>query len=386
MSSNPANEQLSAYLDGELEDAEAASIEAALAGDSELRAELDRLKRVQRLLRTHGRARAPEGFAARVIAAAEQEAPNVVALPWWRRPFGIPVEGVLVAAAAALVLIVALPRGGPDLEADPTEASPAVLAPEAGPPGTPADAKSSGEDAGEATVTKTKDAPKAEKSTDGIADADEETLGGLGTKGTTGKPKPVPSSAPAPKPAEASTGLEQGKGIAAGTGDADPGELGTAGSGAEQGGSSPDAVAMDNGATEGRSTEVENVVLTGAGLLAQVYSDDEALLGRIQAIVARYEGRILDANGKVIETGLLEPGETTVFLDIPQEHMSAVNKGLAQLGTEIQVTSNKMAGSDRFRLPLRIVITASEPSTGPTTAPNAAKQRMQYDEAEAVDQ
>ena len=122
MSPHAASEQLSALLDGELDEHEAAAVEAAVRADPQLQAELDRLRGTQSLLRAHGRVRAPADFAATVLARVDEEA---IAAPWWRRPMGVPLEGVLVAAAAALVLFIALPAAqGP--ETAPTAAGAAI--------------------------------------------------------------------------------------------------------------------------------------------------------------------------------------------------------------------------------------------------------------------
>ncbi len=113
-----ANADLSAYLDGELNDTEVADLEALLQEDAELRAELATLEEATDFFRTHAPARAPDNFVANVLALVELEpvpANNVAA--WWRRPMGMPIEGVAVAAAALLVLGVTLNfQGAGDLD------------------------------------------------------------------------------------------------------------------------------------------------------------------------------------------------------------------------------------------------------------------------------
>ena len=99
-----AQDQLSAYLDGELSDEEVRVLEQALEGDAELRHQLARLERVQNLLRTHGPVLAPEGFTERVQAAVADE-PRV-AVPWWK---GRSLEGAALLLAAAAALLIALP-------------------------------------------------------------------------------------------------------------------------------------------------------------------------------------------------------------------------------------------------------------------------------------
>lgn len=104
------DERLTAYLDGELSPAEVAALEADLERDPALRAELDALTSVSAFLADNLPMAAPPDFLDDVLAATAGE--NVVQLAWYRRPFGIPLEGLAVAAAALLVVYVALPGSG----------------------------------------------------------------------------------------------------------------------------------------------------------------------------------------------------------------------------------------------------------------------------------
>jgi hypothetical protein len=99
-----ANEQLSAYLDGELTDAEVAELEHRLARDPTLRAELEGLRAAVDLLRTHGPATAPPALYGDVLRAVEDEPMPGGAWRWLLRPFGLPLSGLAVAAAAVAVL------------------------------------------------------------------------------------------------------------------------------------------------------------------------------------------------------------------------------------------------------------------------------------------
>lgn len=65
-------EQLSAWLDGELPAEQARRVEQAVRTDPELAAEADSLRKLRRLVRTVPARKAPEGFAARVMARAER--------------------------------------------------------------------------------------------------------------------------------------------------------------------------------------------------------------------------------------------------------------------------------------------------------------------------
>ncbi|OQB81353.1 MAG: hypothetical protein BWX88_04290 [Planctomycetes bacterium ADurb.Bin126] len=65
-------EQLSAWLDGELSDEQARRVEKAVRDDPHLQGELEALRSVRRLVRALPGRKAPEGFAARVLARAER--------------------------------------------------------------------------------------------------------------------------------------------------------------------------------------------------------------------------------------------------------------------------------------------------------------------------
>ncbi len=99
-----ARNRLSAYLDGELDTAEAREVEDALARSAELRAELDQLRAGIALLRSGGPVPAPKGFARRLDARLAEEPMRV---GWTRHLRRVRAEAVLLAAAAALVLVFA---------------------------------------------------------------------------------------------------------------------------------------------------------------------------------------------------------------------------------------------------------------------------------------
>ncbi len=119
------DERRSAWLDGELPDAGQRELEAELARDPSLRAELDALESVVRLVRAEAPTVAPPGFHQRVMArvAESREAAAPPGLlgwmsAWLRRWEAIALVG---AAAAALVLVVPFaPSPDPD---DPSPAA-----------------------------------------------------------------------------------------------------------------------------------------------------------------------------------------------------------------------------------------------------------------------
>jgi anti-sigma factor RsiW len=99
-----------AYLDGELSDAEARVVAAWLAVHPEARAEVDALRRVWDLLGAYGDEPVPEGFTRRVLSATAGEGlaplrvvkPDAAGAPRWAR---LPVARPLAAAAALLLAL-----------------------------------------------------------------------------------------------------------------------------------------------------------------------------------------------------------------------------------------------------------------------------------------
>lgn len=94
--------QLSAYLDGELGDAERRAVEEALAADAGLRHELDALRRTIELVRSLPRLSAPPGLGQRVLDAIHAPRPRRRA--GWRIAALAAAASVLLAIAAALLL------------------------------------------------------------------------------------------------------------------------------------------------------------------------------------------------------------------------------------------------------------------------------------------
>lgn len=125
MSHRFANEDLSAWLDGELDADERRELEALLDADPELRAELDALESVRESLRRHGPVDAPPAFLAGVLAkVADEPVPTASWWARWRRVgfVGFRPEAIGVVLAAALVAVVAL-RPGADRSGEPATAT-----------------------------------------------------------------------------------------------------------------------------------------------------------------------------------------------------------------------------------------------------------------------
>ena len=108
MTNDKVRTQLSAYLDGELGEAERREVEATLAADATLRVELDQLRRTAELVRSLPRRAAPAGFASRVQAAITPA--HSASRPWFRS-----WRSAAIAAAACLLLgLAALLMPRPD--------------------------------------------------------------------------------------------------------------------------------------------------------------------------------------------------------------------------------------------------------------------------------
>ena len=121
-----ANENLSAFLDGELTPEEFDLVQAELDRDPALRAELDDLSEVRSFLGKHGAMAAPNDFLSGLLERVDEEPTKVVQLAWFRRPLGVPISGLALAAAAAFVFYLSLPTGAPVSEPELTSPAAAV--------------------------------------------------------------------------------------------------------------------------------------------------------------------------------------------------------------------------------------------------------------------
>lgn len=115
MSPSTSTEQLSAYLDGELPPAEVAEVDRRLEAEPDLRRELDQIRRTVELVRAHGPATMPEPVRLAIVAAVAQEPTPRASSFGAMRPFGVPIQGLAVAAVALVVVglaLAGLPRLG----------------------------------------------------------------------------------------------------------------------------------------------------------------------------------------------------------------------------------------------------------------------------------
>jgi negative regulator of sigma E activity len=106
-----ARNRLSAYLDGDLQEPEASEVAAAIARDTDLRAEYENLRSSINLLRKTGPVKAPSGFHARIMEKIRDEPhPGGVVITLQRLFHRIPTEALALVAAAAVVLMVVQAR------------------------------------------------------------------------------------------------------------------------------------------------------------------------------------------------------------------------------------------------------------------------------------
>ncbi len=298
------HEELSAYLDGELTDAEAAELEAELARDSELRHELAALEEAVVWLRREGPDEAPLGFHRRVMDRIEAEHPRSTA--WWawlRRPLGLRPEGWLVAAAVAAVLLFAVLRApkeapppewpGPPPPGSTERANPAVVGglEDLELPDEPTDAADEG--TAEAVPPPRKDAPAPRKRL-------------FEPEPSLEVPPPATKRAPS-KPSEgAAAGPEQGPASEGGTDDP------------------PDPAA---------SPEAPQVLAPQpAGYRVTVRSTDPALKGKVLRVAARYTDLITDLRGQDIEQSAMAGPEESLVVWLPQDQLTDFRRDLGSLG------------------------------------------------------
>ena len=117
-----ATNRLSAYIDGELSDAEMAEVEKSIRENPTVRAEYSRMLNAVELLRSQGPVEAPQGFAERLGALLATEPLPRSRRRWIPRPLRtIPMEALGLALAAILVVFVI--QRGPQEEVQEDEQS-----------------------------------------------------------------------------------------------------------------------------------------------------------------------------------------------------------------------------------------------------------------------
>lgn len=297
MNQTSSSERLSAYIDGELDADEATLLERELADDPTLRAEYDSLKGAVDFVRAYGPLDAPADFHARVMARASVlESPP---LGLWERLAnflrGVPLEGVAVALAAAMIVVILVDQPKTSAPpAPPPEAPPVATGPVEAPPIAPTEA-----------------APVVTPSTTTVvADAS--------------RPTPVPISE------ERNDVLDEILGAPAAERDQDGVALAPA-SGLEAGAPNP--------AVERQVSEAMRAAVT-----LRVKTDDPLVLQQLDRLAQSYGGVASGADGGALSAQRLgQAGRVDVRVRLPAEQLTGFQmkaRGLGQVELLAQQNTN----------------------------------------------
>lgn len=341
------DERVTAYLDDELSPTERAAFEAELQTNPALQAELDALSSAQAFLSDHGSLAAPAGLLDDILAAAAEE--NVVSIAWYRRPFGIPLEGLAVAAAALLVVYVALP-GGPAESVSPTE----VAAGRAAPPRLPV--KSAPLNASDAK-------PKGylANQEDGVAAVD------LDPEQQALAEKKVWNEKASQNEGKAEASVDRAKGVA----DFEVPEVGDK------------SIAKDV-AVEGE--KLAEGIESAKPLFSQVpysYSiatTDPAVLAQLAALAARYNGQLKGEGAKALAIEELSGSDAaTVMVKIPSHALRDFGRSLEALGVVRAQSDNSMFAGDPVEVRVSVQLVNGSGTAAPSkkAAPNTSKKILE---------
>jgi negative regulator of sigma E activity len=331
MSTAPADERLSAYLDGELTDEEVAHLEAELARDAALRAQLSELEAVVRFLHDEGPVRAPLGFHSAVMARIEEEHPERA--PWWaffRRPFGVPLEGLAVAAAALIVVaVVGWPRGDEPL------------------PG------------GEEPVWR--DLPEEQAP----AAVDVESLKKESMKGEA--PAEPEAAPPAEVPSVSKKGGPKAEPAVPTVDEPEPTE----------------AEAVAEGTDERGSDEIGRSVPRGY----TVITEDTTALRTLLAVVGKLGGSVTLADGSEVQSAQMTSSTQGLKITLPTGALAEFERQLAGLGMLQRDFDDKLYYADQVTVGVTLQLAGGSVGGDDGSKPNAARARKQYEadmmEAEA---
>ena len=378
-----ANDQLSAYLDGELDEADVSAVEAALANDPGLRDELAKLDRVAQLLRAHGPVRAPAGFKEAVLAKVA-ELPQPQAVPWWRRPFGVPIEGVVLALAAATVLWIALPSS-----VSPSNVSDEDLA--SGPAKGQADVAAAVPSQAEPLQNEIDEAPIPTKK----ASANQENNADL-TDGVTALDEPDTLSKKGAEPYGSGTGTGKSPktnkkvDLGAKSGAEQWDNTGNTGNTAEFGLGN---TAVDNtgGIDETPAQEAQDQTvptqLVGSGVAYTLYLDDPGQLLAIRRIVGSHGGELQNTDGSVVSLAEFNASITQLLVKLPAKQTSDLVKELGDIGVLEQRSNNTRLHGEQMVLNLTVKLTGgNQPGTyGPKNAARSHQSTHAEDAMETVE-
>lgn len=329
MTQDPANEDLSAYLDGELPPEASARVERALSADPALKAELEQLRLVRTMLSKHGRVDAPFGFKAKVLAAvAEEPAPASSWRSWLRRPFGIPVEGFAVALAALLVVIVVGSReqsivgsenhnyDAPTPTGEQRVVNPERDAARAQLRATPTSGNTlpsqadEGQAAGDVTVTTTGAGERGGAATERERPNDLQI-----------SPSTVPLQEPEAVPLQ-----------------------------------EPEAVAQEPSGT----ADERAPALFGASYRYQVSTADPSAALQLARLAGRYGGRVTDSSGGQV-SGARAGGDTGSYrVQVPAENLAEFGAALRALGTVVEQPDDRIFASSSVTIQVDLIQTAGK--------------------------
>ena len=293
------SEQLSAYLDGELSPEERASVDAALSEDPSLRAELDGLRQVVQWVREQGQVEAPMGFAEALDAklAAEPD-PRAGVLLWLRRPMGVPIE---VLALAAVALWVTLNLAGPTTSSEPVAGRAVFDAPE---------------EASEPAPTVEEAPPPPEAKGDGV----------LTRK--MAAPAPVAAAAPAAAPHKSKEALQR------------PAEASKTVSSQPVDEEAEDAVAEaepppveelqgQQAPAKGAATAPDLSAVPFAYTLSAENAD---VLRQLARLASKHGGQLQDERGRELAPEMMSAGTARVFVMLPNSQIGPFSRAMERLG------------------------------------------------------
>ncbi|MCB9688593.1 MAG: hypothetical protein H6735_26380 [Alphaproteobacteria bacterium] len=342
------SEALSAWLDGELDEAEAAEIEAELARDPALRADLEELEGVVRLLREEGPTEAPMNFHAQVMARVEEEHPaGGWSLTRW---LGVRWEALAIGFAAVAALLLVIPmsmdeRPSPELVVpEDATTSPAVAAP------TPSSSLRGSSGGGEAPAAEDRERTVADQK---LESTTPQVIGRATSGGTTAKVPSEPAAAPDAN-------------VAGGT--------------------------SDEGAVQ---PELDGVprpeVAIEAGLAGEerswrtvVRSDDAGMKRKVLSVGSRY-GVVTDTSGATVTSATMGSSREQLVVTLPQTQLAAFQQELRALGLTVESqapTDLTDAGPVEVKVTLQLTGGAGTSTEDPKAAPAAARKAMDALEVE----
>ena len=336
------DERLTAYLDGELSDAELTQLEAELDQSPSLREELDTLRSVQTFMGEQLPLSAPPDLLDDILALVAEE--KVVPLAWYRRPFGIPLEGIAVAAAAMLVIYVALPSRS--VQSEPTEIASGRAAP----------MKAEGK------VTRTSAPTKADD--DGVAVVDRAEKPATDTRADE---KVLWEQKAKEKGQKARSKDQRAKGIGDFSLPTNK-ETGTE--------AAPKlAPSTDKPTANPASKGADSTLFTQVPYSYSISTTDPAVLAQLAALAARYRGELKGSGETPLEiTELSGTDAATVMVKIPSHALRDFGRSLSALGVVQATADNSMFAGDPVEVRVNVQLVQATGIAEPQKPSNSPKK------------